>query len=418
MIPPDTLDYLLEFLLGENLAKECLYSHEPSSARLTIIDSGWFHRPVEAALKGYIDDLPVCFGEPRVERHGGRIVLYADIIAMAFYFLSRYEELLNPARDIHGRFAAKDSFLGKHALLVTPLLDLWSRWLRQQLGGEMPNQGKISKLYLTHDVDQPWDGNRFKNLLSRIKHGGWKNPRRCLQWARDYLTKRDSVDIFDWLLEFDCAAVKQAGREKCESIFFFLAPERRQGPDPFYLEDCRFPKLFASIARVASWGLHTSYAVGEQMEHVGKEIDILKKAVGSKKISYNRHHYLRMTDPADLQFLEEAGVTDDFSLSFADYAGFRTGTCRSYRWINPKTRQIGNLILHPLTIMECSVTGNNYMAFDREKAYNHSRKLLEMTASLGGECTLLWHNTCLTRLSGDWHRQWYCDMTAEALKYV
>ena len=30
-----------------------------------------------------------------------------------------------------------------------------------------------------------------------------------------------------------------------------------------------------------------------------------------------------------------AGITDDFTMGYADIAGFRLGTCRSVRWINP-----------------------------------------------------------------------------------
>lgn len=418
MIARETIHYLLEFLLGENLAKMCVYGDASQSARLVIIPSGWFDAPIEAEMKGSIDNLPVCFGEPRVEYLEGKIVLYADVVAMAFYFLSRYEELLNSTRDSHGRFSAKDSFLGKYQLLNTPLLDRWSCWLRQQLGEVMPNQGRISKLYLTHDVDSPWDRNRLKGMLSRIKHGGWKNLWQCCRWVYDYVTKRDSVDIFDWLVAFDASIVKRVGERKCESIFFFLAPEKSSGPDSLYLNDKRFPTLFEKVNNVASWGLHTSYRAGKEMACVLNEVEHLKVATQSTTIRYNRHHYLRMTHPTDMHVLEKAGFTDDFSLAFADYAGFRTGTCRPYRWMNPQTMEVGTLILHPLTIMECSVTGKNYMDFNREKAYNYSRKLLEQVAMFGGECTLLWHNTSLTQVTGDWHRQWYCDMANEAAQFL
>jgi hypothetical protein len=91
--------------------------------------------------------------------------------------------------------------------------------------------------------------------------------------------------------------------------------------------------------------------------------------------------------------MEQAGITDDFTLSYADTVGFRVGTCRPYRFINPQTKELTNVIIHPLEIMECTLDRENYMHLDYEDALCKCKEIINQVHKHNGELVLLWHNT-------------------------
>jgi hypothetical protein len=106
-----------------------------------------------------------------------------------------------------------------------------------------------------------------------------------------------------------------------------------------------------------------------------------------------------------MQRLAEAGYTDDFTMGFADEAGFRLQTCRAIRWINPQTMQLTNLTLHPLIIMDCTLSNDNYMHLTEDEAYFLCERLIDKVKLHRGDLCLLWHNTSINNRS--YHRSLY-----------
>ena len=120
--------------------------------------------------------------------------------------------------------------------------------------------------------------------------------------------------------------------------------------------------------------------------------------------SLHRSHYLRCS----IEWLEKIshqGVMQDYSMGFADQAGFRLQTARPVQWINPYTYEITSMVLHPLLIMDVTLSEQKYMGLNKDDALVVSRHLIDKTVDMGGELTLLWHNSNL----GDdtYHRQLY-----------
>jgi len=91
--------------------------------------------------------------------------------------------------------------------------------------------------------------------------------------------------------------------------------------------------------------------------------------------------------------MEQAEISDDFTLSYADTVGFRVGTCRPYRFINPRTKELTNVMIHPLEIMECTLNRQNYMNLEYENALNICKEIVKQVYKHNGELVLLWHNT-------------------------
>jgi hypothetical protein len=108
--------------------------------------------------------------------------------------------------------------------------------------------------------------------------------------------------------------------------------------------------------------------------------------------------------------LIDAGITDDFTMGYADVAGFRIGTCRPVRWINPKTRELTSLMLHPLAMMDVTLSDKRYMNLSAHDAYEYCIRLINMVESWNGELVLLWHNTSVEDNPRSYHRKLYQDI--------
>jgi hypothetical protein len=71
--------------------------------------------------------------------------------------------------------------------------------------------------------------------------------------------------------------------------------------------------LTASINNNISIGLHSSYEAGINPGLIAQEHNNLENAI-IQPVKYNRHHYLSSRDPRDMEELEKAGITDDFTM--------------------------------------------------------------------------------------------------------
>ena len=106
-------------------------------------------------------------------------------------------------------------------------------------------------------------------------------------------------------------------------------------------------------------------------------------------------------------------------MGYADRAGFRLGTCRPVRWIDPATGKLSGLTLHPLTVMDNTLFQPTYMGLDFEQAKACCVRLFREICRHGGEACLLWHNTNVT--TGPYPRPehpWVRDLYTALLAYL
>ncbi len=410
MIARETIDYIIKFLLGKELSRFVSYGQSEGDS-IVIIPSGWFEHPQMPLVPvPTFQGIPILFGEPKMEERDGRLFVHADFVASAYFLMSRYEELLNPVRDEYDRFPGKESVPYKNGFIDRPVVDEYGIWLRnlvrQRLGLDTnPETKGISKIWLTHDVDMPFETRGLKGRLRDVASNLIRRRTFSLSPIIDYCTGRSNPYTFPWMLEFD----NSISVNNVETVYFILARKNGDSRDNWYLDDKRWPGLLAQFRKYgAILGIHTSYAAGGKMDTVAGEVRTLAERLDST-ICYNRHHFLRMTDPSDVRYLEQAGITDDFSVGYADIAGFRVGTCHPYRWIDPRTGMLGKLTIHPLTIMECTLDSPSYMSMQHDEALEYAKKLISRVAEFEGECVLLWHNTSLMPVRGNWQRNLYCE---------
>ena len=78
-------------------------------------------------------------------------------------------------------------------------------------------------------------------------------------------------------------------------------------------------------------------------------------------------------------------------MGYADVVGFRLGTCRPVKFINPNTRLLTELILHPLVLRDLTLSDQRYMALEQDEAERIAHDLIRTTARYNGELTP-WHS--------------------------
>lgn len=422
----ETLEYLILFLLGDQATEAHVamvgYTNDPKEFdkyKVVIRPSGFFDEGdiLEPHIKlDEIEGVPLLFGFPKVEIIGDTLVTSADFIAGAYYNLSRYDELIiHPeVRDQHGRFPGKESYLNKNGLLTRPIVDEYGAVLRNwliergvtDLQSTKSNKSTIKKVYLTHDVDEPVRFHSFKGFIHSILEGN--SVKMALKDWRGTI-QENSYFTFPWMIEQDRRLRFGLGEKVVDILFFLKAGGEAKQDKPFY--QLRGDEINSVISCYnideARLGLHTSYSSVDDLRRISKEKGAMEFSL-KQVIRDNRFHFLRGGDPQLFVQLERSEITDDYTLGYFDYSGFRLGTCRPVRCINPFTGDVGSLILHPLTAMDCTLDRKENMDLSIEGALNHLQRLAEQVKKHHGELVLLWHNSVFTNDSaGTYHRTVY-----------
>jgi hypothetical protein len=125
-------------------------------------------------------------------------------------------------------------------------------------------------------------------------------------------------------------------------------------------------------------GLHPSYASFQKPEMLLKEKKRLEKIL-DQPVTASRFHYLRYRLPESYRLLEECGISDDFSMGFSAFPGFRAGTAYPFHFFDLEKNQQGNLLVHPFSLMDSSA------AFRVENGFQKFRRQAEAQLFAGKE---------------------------------
>lgn len=419
-----TIYYIIRFLLGVDRAGA--YSSligYTSDVRLfhkykvVIVPSGFFQSSVYGTPESLpqlplkeIEGVPLLFGTPKEEYFEETWVIYADIIASSYFLLSRYEEIQKrDIRDKHGRFPGKESLPYKAGFIHRPIVEEYGKllrhWLRKACVRIPEPQPELQKIWLTHDVDAPFFCRSLRNICRETLKGiGFRKALKLYQGPLE----KDPYYTFPWMLEQD-SLVKNRFGDRCHILFFLKAGGRHANDKPHYqVRSHDIQKLLHLFKKnKALLGLHSSYEAGIYPDLIPEEKMRLEHDWKLENIHLNRHHYLASREPEDLTKLIKAGITDDFTMGYADVSGFRLGTCRPVKWINPMTRQLTSLTLHPLSVMDCTLSESQYMGLSPDEAYQYCAELVREIRQHRGEIVWLWHNTSFAGTESDYHKKLY-----------
>ena len=129
-----------------------------------------------------------------------------------------------------------------------------------------------------------------------------------------------------------------------------------------------------------------------------------------QEVTAGRQHYLRFacgtpagpppeTEPSQrtgtLQVWAQNGMTDDYTLGFAEQVGFRCGTCHPYPLYDLEKDEPTAVMEHPLIVMDGTLW--DYMNLSVDQSNEWIARPRRRCAAVEGDFVILWHNHLLGR---------------------
>lgn len=343
--------------------------------------------------------------QPLIEQATDHHVIHYDVLGLTYWMLNRIEEIGRTDLDNHGRFPAIHSHAYQHGYLERPVVDEWLHVLGQVIQKQWPQvelkQHEFS-MKVSHDVDAPsrYGFGSAKSILKSM--AGDVIKRRDIKgaitapWARlnsgQKLHPADPFNTFDWIMDV-------SETNNLTSAFYFICGRTSKLDASYEPEHPAIRELMRRMHhRGHEIGLHPSYNTYQKPQLIKQEADRLRAVLQEEGIKQNefggRMHYLRWEHPTTLQAWNDAGMTYDTTLSYADLPGFRCGTCFEYPAFNALTQQKLKIRIRPLIAMECTIIAERYMGLGYGvKAERKFAQLKDTCRRVDGCFTLLWHNS-------------------------
>ncbi|MDA7836915.1 hypothetical protein N9A49_05865 [Salibacteraceae bacterium] len=318
-----------------------------------------------------------------------------DPFAAAFYFLSMYEQYLPHREDAHGRFSFAESVVVKHKVHQLPLVEHYAIELSEWLQKQFPELKKIetsSSISITIDVDQLF-AIRAKGLARSILGFIADGFRGRLLARIAVLSGRtpDPNEIYDKIIGL------------CQShnvplTFFFQVGENSRFDinNPPHLNEVK--QRINELALSADVGVHPSYYTSDDFDKMESEIERLRSIL-TTPVSKSRQHYLRYKLPKTFRNLSELGISEDYSVGFTDFNGFRASTCKPFRFFDLERDEITPITIYPMCTMDaCSIKQHH----NSEKALEEMISLKKAIERVGGIMITTWHVEVMTAQTGSW----------------
>jgi len=305
-----------------------------------------------------------------------------DIFSAIFYMLTCYEEYLIKEKDNHQRFSAKHSFLNTNKRLHKPNADILVKQLWKELNIDYAGIQSNFKIHITFDIDSAWaikNKGFFRSTASDIKDV-LKGKSIINKFKIRFGKKQDPFDTY--------SLIKEISKKHKTSCFFLLGDWGEFDKNINWKHE-NLKLLIIELNKTCSIGIHPSYNSYLNITKVGNEINRLNTII-DVKTTKSRQHFLKLDIPESYQLLNSIGITEDYSMGFADGYGFRSGTCFSYPFFDLTSNTITDLIVHPITYMDGTL--NQYLDLSTGDSIKVIQNLKAEVKNVGGTFCPLWHN--------------------------
>ena len=367
---------------------------------------------VGEGFKGIIEDDLYAPTSKLVQRPLFRKVSYNtcifnyDILGLCYWCLNRLEEIGSDDLDEHGRFDGTKSHAFKFNYLDRPIVDEWLDILFQgfqMVGLPIKKYPKNPRISISHDVDVP-SLYQYRSFLQLLRMGistlvKRQSARDIVNLVRFYRSNKsgfkefDPFNTFDWIMDV-------SDKNNTKSTFFFQCGISKAPIDCDYsLADPEITELIGRIVdRGHRLGLHPSYFAYENYNLSRDEFDFYKNYCGQNGIKLLKYavrmHYLRISFNKTLSIFDDLGIEVDTTFGYPNLAGFRCGTCIPYTPFDPVRCEPFKVVMEPLILMEAAIISPNFNDLS-EQALKRAVSLKEKCYKVGGNFSVLWHNSSL-----------------------
>lgn len=336
------------------------------------------------------------------------ITFYCDLITIPFIMLSRYEETITTKKDIHERYLFKNSIAAHYQFIDYPIVDEYAMMIRHWVCALFPEikvQKRKSQLIATHDIDII---SRFGGLIKNIRTilGGdllnrwsWSMTKKSFNQYQNYRINKNK-DPYIVAIEMLLKLSVNAG---VSAKFFFKALTDNENDATYNIYHPEAEYIIKEIeAAGMEVGLHGSYASYNDSVSFQREKSRLEE-VCDHNIQSQRQHYLRFDIQQSVEVWESAGITEDYTLGYAEHEGFRCGTAHPFKLYDLQKDTPSNVIEHPLIAMDG--TFFQYRRLDTQSSLMKMKDLWQTCQLLEGDFVVLWHNTTVFREYENWYQE-------------
>ena len=343
-------------------------------------------------LNGKTFSIRTIFGSDDFIQRDKKYSLSADLIASAFFMLTRWEETISEDRDEHDRFPDSSALSVREQFHERPVVNEYIEFFRSLLSHWNDTAIAYNRHYeplITHDVDEITRAFPFFKQLrilgaDLIRRHSIKEFFRSLK--KGFQVAVDPKNDDSWTFE---RFMKVSEQYNLTSRFYFIPGKKGE-------EDFRYPinhphtlKAIQSIhKRNHIVGIHPSYRVKNEQSYFSEEKQRLENA-SNQKIVEGRHHYLRINLPYTLRFWEQDQMKFDSSIGYTKHIGFRAGICYPYPFFDILERKQLQLIERPLILMDVALFHQTKQV---ETMKSKLKTLTHQVRKYEGELVFLWHN--------------------------
>lgn len=317
-----------------------------------------------------------------------------DPFASVFIVVTRMEEYLPGRRDKFGRFDPEQSILYRYGLHEKAVVDRWARILASGIKERYPQfiyYNQPFRFLSTIDVDNAYAylGKGFFRSAGSVLKSLIRKDIADVRTRMKVLFKQenDPYDSYSYLFE------QFRGNEK-DVRFFFLMKNKGEYDRQLSWKNSRFRNLVKQIQARYETGIHPSFvsSVKREPEMIVSEKKMLEEITGTP-VAISRQHYLMLEFPATYANLLKSGISSDYTMGFAQLAGFRAGTCTPHFFYDLTLEKSTPLKIIPFQLMD--VTLRQYMGLSPEDASRKIEMLMDEVRENGGLFCTIWHNETL-----------------------
>lgn len=316
-----------------------------------------------------------------------------DIFSSIFYLITRYEEYLPHPVDKYGRFKASQSLAFKNRFHDEPIVEKWVLILKNKLKEKYPEMifhEKEFQFQSTIDIDNPFAflhkgllrtlGAFLKSTL-KLDIKSFSNRILTLKGSR-----KDPYETYDYINDIE-------KKYRFRSVYFFLVGDYKKYDTNISIRKIVYQNLIGNVHKGHKIGLHSSFSSTRNLKILREEKQRLSKVINGP-ITRCRQHYLTLKMPDTYQRFIEAGIREDYSMGYANFPGFRAGTCNPFNFYDLSREHETNLIVYPFQVMEVAL--HNYMQLNNEDAIKQIFKIIDEVKKVNGLFISLWHNESLS----------------------
>jgi len=269
-----------------------------------------------------------------------------DIFAASFYLLSRYEEYMPHLKDDFGRFPASESLAFKEGFIKSPVVDIWAYKFKKILLQNFPEIEFKNRKFESISIIAVSRVFNFKNkgflrsLAGTVMNLGQLKFSKVSDRFKVLLRiKKDPFNVFDDLIDF----VK---KHKVKMVFMFQLSDFNAFDRNISHNRLNYISIIKFVADYSLVGLKLGYYAVKDLEVLKIEKKRFENIIHAPLQNVLNSKYNLML-PEHYSNLNEQEITNDYSMGFPEWNGFRAGTCTSFLFYDINLEITTPLKIHP-----------------------------------------------------------------------